>query len=104
VDVIVGHHPLGDGHWLGSFTIPGIGDALAINPGVEGIGGSGGGKQAMMLPHELMQLRLLSTNKMSEAISDFAMGVDLKQIAALVGAKAGYGKPVPRDELFRFRT
>jgi hypothetical protein len=104
VDVIVGHHPLGDAHWLGSFTIPGIGDALAINPGVEGIGGYANGKRALMLPHELAQLRLLSTNKMSEAIPDFAMGVDLKRIAALVGARAGQRTPIAREELFRFRT
>ena len=104
VDVIVGHAPLGDGHWLGAFTIPGIGDALAVNPAVEGIGGSAGGKRALMLPHELAQLRLLSTNRMSEAIPDFAMGVDLKRIAALVGSRAGAGKAIPRAELFRFRT
>ncbi len=104
VDVIVGRAPLGGAHWLGAFTIPGIGDALAVNPAVEGIGGAANGKRALLLPHELAQLRLLSTNKMSEAIPDFAMGVDLKRIAALVGARAGTGKALPLDELFRFRT
>ncbi len=103
-DVIVGHAPLGDAHWLGAFTIPGVGDALAINPAVEGIGGAIDGKRALMLPHELAQMRLLSTNRPSEALPDFAMGVDLKRIAALVGARAGAGKPVPRGALFRFRT
>ena len=38
VDVIVGTAPLGDAHWLGAFALPGIGDMLAINPGIEGIG------------------------------------------------------------------
>jgi hypothetical protein len=104
VDVIVGRAPLGDGHWLGAFTIPGIGDALAVNPGVEGIGAASGGKLALMLPHELASLRLLSTTRMSDAIPDFAMGVDLKRIATLVGGRAGLGKAIPRDELFRFRT
>jgi len=105
VDVIIGAAPLGDAHWLGKYALPGIGDGLALNPGVEGIGGNLGDKRALMLPHELAQMRLLSTNRVSEAIPDFAMGVDLKRIAALVGARAGTGgKPVPRESLFRFRT
>jgi hypothetical protein len=104
VDVIVGRAPLGDAHWLGSYTIPGIGDALAINPGIEGIGGARDGKQALVLPHELAAMKLLSTKRPAEAMPDFAMGVDLDRIAMVVGSRTGVNQAVPRDELFRFRT
>jgi hypothetical protein len=105
VDVIVGKAPLGDAHWLGAFAIPGIGDALAINPGIEGIGGTGpDGKRALMLPHELAMYKLLASKRPADALPDFAMGVDLKRIEALLGARAGMRGPAPRDELFRFRT
>jgi hypothetical protein len=104
VDVIVGKAPLGNAHWLGAFTIPGIGDALAINPGIEGIGGTSGGTQALVLPHELAGQKLLSTKRPAEALPDFAMGVDLQKIAGLVGLRTGLHKPVPRADLFRFRT
>ena len=39
VDVVTGRAPLGGGQWLfDALAVPGIGDMLAINPGVEGIG------------------------------------------------------------------
>jgi hypothetical protein len=104
VDVIAGEAPLGNAHWLGGFTIPGIGDALAINPGIEGIGGTAAGKRALVLPHELASQKLLSTKRPAEDLPDFAMGVDLPKIAGLVGLRTGLHKPVPRGDLFRFRT
>lgn len=104
VDVIIGHAPIGNAHWLGRFALPFIGDALAINPGVEGIGAEIGGKRAIVLPHELVATKLLSTKRPAAALPDFAMGVDLGKIATIVGQRAGLKGPVPRDQLFRFRT
>jgi len=104
VDVIVGHAPIGDGHWLGAFALPFIGDALAVNPGIEGIGGEIDGKRALVLPHELVATKLLSTQRPAESLPDFAMGVDLQRMAMLVGQRANAGRPVSRGQLFRFRT
>jgi hypothetical protein len=104
VDVVVGRAPLGNAHWLGAYALPFIGDALAINPGVEGIGVDTGGKRALVLPHELVATKLLSTKRPAEALPDFAMGVDMTRIALIVGQRAGIAHPVPRGDLFRFRT
>jgi len=104
VDVIVGHAPLGSAHWLGAFTIPGIGDALAINPGVEGIGATRDGKQALVLPHGLAGQEPPSNKAPAEALPGFALGADPPPDPAPVGLKMGVNKPVPRKELFRFRT
>ena len=103
VDVISGHAPLGDSHWLlGSLALPGVATLLALNPGVEGIGAVSGGRTAYVLPHELVMAKLLSTKRPSDQMADFAMGVDLDKIATLVGARIG--ARVERDQLFRFRT
>jgi len=104
VDVIVGHAPIGTTHWLASYSLPFIGDALAINPGVEGIGVDVGGKHALLLPHELVATKQLSTKRPAEALPDFAMGVDLEKIAVIAGQRAGLNHAVERDKLFRFRT
>jgi hypothetical protein len=104
VDLIVGHAPLGSAHWLGAFTIPGVGDALAINPGVEGIGTLRGGKRAHILPHELASQKLLSAKRPSDALPDFSMGVDMNRIAWLAGQRAGANAKAETRELFRFRT
>ena len=103
VDVIVGRAPIGATHWLGKLALPFIGDALAVNPGVEGIGADVG-KRALVLPHELVATRQLSTKRPAAALPDFAMGVDLARIAMIVGQRAGVNRAVPHDELFRFRT
>jgi hypothetical protein len=103
VDVIIGHAPLGGSHWLlGSLALPGVATLLALNPGVEGIGATVGDKTAIVLPHELVIAKLLSTKRPSDTMGDFAMGVDLDKIATLVSSRAG-GKVEP-SQLFRFRT
>ncbi len=104
VDVIIGRAPIGNAHWLGAFALPFIGDALAVNPGIEGIGADVGGKSALLLPHELVATKLLSTKRPAEALPDFAMGVDLTKIAIIVGQRAGVNYSVPTDKLYRFRT
>lgn len=104
VDVIIGRAPIGTSHWLAGFSLPFIGDGLAVNPGIDGIGAEVAGKRALMLPHELVATKLLSTNRPAEALPDFAMGVDLGRIATIVGQRAGAKYPVPVEQLFRFRT
>ena len=104
VDVIVGHAPVGTNHWLGRYALPFIGDGLAINPGVDGIGAEVGGKRVLVLPHELVATKQLSTKRPAEALPDFAMGVDLARIAVIVGSRAGTNRAPPLEQLFRFRT
>lgn len=104
VDVIVGRAPLGDAHWLGRYGLPWLGNMLAINPGIEGIGGARDGKRALVLPHELAAMRLLSTQRPADALPDFSMGVDLERISLVVGSRTGTNLAIPREELFRFRT
>jgi hypothetical protein len=102
VDVIVGKSVLGEGHWLGQYSLPFVTGMMAVNPGIEGIGAEVDGKRALILPHELVVAKLLSTKRPSDTL-DFAMGVDLKRIAQLVGARLG-GVQVPVGSLYRFRT
>ncbi len=101
VDAITGTAPLGGIEALG---VPGISQLLAINPGVEGIGFSHGTNRGVLLPHELVAAKVLSVNRPSNAIPDFAMGIDLGRITTLLATKAGHGEPVDRAHLFRFRT
>jgi hypothetical protein len=103
VDIVTGRAPLGNGHWLfdlGAF--PGVGDMLALSPGIEGIGVDTSGEPALLLPHELVQAKLLSTKRPAQALPEFAIGVDLQRIAAMLGAKTG--APAAASSLFRFRT
>jgi hypothetical protein len=103
VDVISGHAPLGDTELLmRALALPGVASLLALNPGVDGIGATAGGKTALVLPYELVLAKLLSTKRPSETMGDFAMGVDLDRIAAMVGSRVG--TRVGRDALFRFKT
>jgi hypothetical protein len=105
IDIVTGTGPLGGEHWLfDRLAVPGIEDMLAINPGVEGIGVTIDGKTTVVLPHELVSAKLLAAKKPSQALADFAMGVDLEKIRALVGARANARGGVAADQLFRFRT
>jgi hypothetical protein len=105
VDVVVGHAPLGGGQWLFDLlAVPGIASSLAINPGLEGIGASVNGKTALVLPHELVQGKLLAVKRPSDAMPDLAMGVDLQRIATLAASRMQESQPVPMRALFRFRT
>jgi hypothetical protein len=76
---------------------------LAVNPGVEGIGVDLDGRRAILLPHELVAAKVLAAKRPSNAIPDFAMGIDLKRIGALLASRAGVKQPV-KAALFRFRT
>ncbi|MBS1118118.1 MAG: hypothetical protein H6Q90_346 [Deltaproteobacteria bacterium] len=105
VDIVSGIGPLGSDHWLfDKLAVPGIGDMLAINSGVEGVGVTLDGKTTVLLPHELVAGKLLAAKRPSAALADFAMGIDLGKIRTLIAQRAGKLTGVDPRELFRFRT
>ncbi len=105
VDIITGRGPLGGDHWLfDKLAVPGIGDMLAINSGVEGIGATVDGKTTVLLPHELTAGKLLAAKRPSAALSDFAMGVDLDKVRGVIAQRAGKPGGIDKAALFRFRT
>ncbi|MGE3765514.1 MAG: beta-L-arabinofuranosidase domain-containing protein [Kofleriaceae bacterium] len=101
VDIITGTAPLGG---VDAYGVPGVGEMLAVNPGVEGIGGADDGKHALLLPHELVVSKVLAAKRPSNQMPDFAMGIDLKRIGAILGQRAGLPVAVDADDLYRFRT
>ena len=103
VDLVTGTGPLAGGWLFRKLAIPGVADMLAINPGVDGVGAVVAGKPVLVLPHELVGAKLLGAKRPSDALPDFAMGVDLARIGQLVGSRAG-GAAVAPDALYRFRT
>jgi hypothetical protein len=105
VDVITGAAPLGHGQWLfDALAVPGVGDMMAVNSGVEGIGVEWAGKMWLMLPHEMVATKLLTTKRPSKAMQDFAMGADLDKLARVLAVRASQKGPIDRSKLFRFRT
>jgi hypothetical protein len=106
VDVVTGTGPLGRQHWLlGHLEMPGVGDMLAINPGVEGIGVTLHGRTSIVLPHELVAIKgLLAAKRPISAVQELAMGVDLNKIRTLVAQRADAKTGVAVEQLFRFRT
>jgi hypothetical protein len=105
VDLITGTGPLGGGSRLfDRLAIPGIGEMLAINPGVEGVGAEIGGKPVVLLPHELVAAKLLTAKRPLEAMPDFAIGLDLAKIGQLLAARAGTAGELLPGALYRFRT
>jgi len=101
VDVIVGKGAVGDQNPVGAYALPFVTGMMPLNPGVDGIGAELEGRRALLLPHELVATKVLSTQKPSDTL-DFAMGVDLKRIAVLVAQRMG--RQVSPSALFRFRT
>ncbi len=103
VDLVSGAAPVGSNHWLfAKLSLPGLASLLALNPGIDGLGATTGGKTVYMLPHELVMTKLLATKRPSDSMGDFALGVDLDRIATLVSGKLG--TKVGPAQLFRFRT
>jgi hypothetical protein len=107
VDLVTGTGPLGGGggSWLfDRFAIPGIGEMLAANSGVDGIGAERDGKRVLLLPHELVAARLLTAKRPSDAVPELTMGIDLAKIGQLLAVRAGAPHALAPSELFRFRT
>jgi hypothetical protein len=105
VDIVTGTGPLGGySGWFDELAVPGIGDMLAINPGVDGVVAELDGKPVLLLPHELVAARLLAARRPSSVFPDFAMGADVDSIAQLLMTRAGApGGSRPRA-LMRLRT
>jgi hypothetical protein len=104
-DVIHGKAPLGDGYWLfRALAVPGTEDMAAVDSGLDGIGAEVDHTTVMLLPHELIEAKLLATKRPSDDMPDFAMGVDLKRVANSLATRAGSHAPVPLDHMWRFRT
>jgi len=100
VDLVTGTSPLGG---VEPYGVPGISELLAINPGVEGIGTEVSGSRVILLPNELVAARVLAAKRPSNAMPDFAMGIDMKRITTMLTSRAKVGA-VERSDLFRFRT
>jgi hypothetical protein len=103
VDVIRGQAPL-RGALLDAVAVPGIADMLAINPGIDGVGADVDGKRVLVLPHELVGMKVVAAKRPAPALDDFAVGVDVKRITTIVAVRAGQSARVSPDVLFRFRT
>ncbi len=101
VDVITGSAPLGG---IERYAVPGIAEMLAINPGVEGIGAVIADTEIVLLPDELVTAKVLAAKRPSNALPDFAMGIDLVRIGSLLQTRAQATSPIATAELFRFRT
>ena len=102
VDLVTGL-ARGESVLFDKLAVPGIAEMLAINPGVDGIGADIAGKRVLLLPHELVLARLLSTKRPSNAMPDLAMGMDTKRIEQMLASRAG--SPTAKGfALFRFHT
>ncbi|HEY4238265.1 MAG TPA: hypothetical protein VGM88_00540 [Kofleriaceae bacterium] len=106
VDIVIGHAPLSGGEWLfDHMAVPGIGDMLAINPGVEGVGAQlKGDHPTVLMPHELVIAKVLAMKRPAAEMPDFAMGMDVKRIGAMLAQRANSKEEPGLDRMFRFRT
>jgi hypothetical protein len=104
VDIVTGTGPLGGGPLLRRLAMPGIGDLLAVNPGVEGIGAELAGKPVMMLPHELVAAKLVTARRPSPALPEVATVVERQRILQALAARAGVTLTSAPTSLYRFRT
>ena len=103
VDVIRGQAPL-RGPLLDVVAVPGVADMLAINPGIDGVGADVAGKRVLVLPHELVGMKVVAAKRPAPALDDFAFGVDVTRITTILAVRAGASTRVSPDALFRFRT
>jgi hypothetical protein len=105
VDVVAGTAPLGGDQWLfDALAVPGVGEMLAINSGVEGIGVRIDGKAWLLLPHELVAAKVLTTKRPSQDLQDFAIGADLARMGQILAQRAGKPGVLDPTTMFRFRT
>jgi hypothetical protein len=103
VDLVTGRAPLGG---LGHLGLPVLPDLLAVNPGIEGIGLERDEHRALLLPHELVAAKVLtSARPVEDAIPELAFGLDLRRIRTMLATRSGLSPDVVAgSELFRFRT
>ncbi|HUJ63359.1 MAG TPA: beta-L-arabinofuranosidase domain-containing protein [Kofleriaceae bacterium] len=105
LDILGGRAPLGGGEPVfAALAVPGIADMLPVNPGVEGVGATALGKTVYLLPYELVELKLVAAKRPSEAMPDFAVGLDLPRLTTILGTRAGRQGVIAPSSLFRFRS
>lgn len=104
VDIVTGTGPLGGGWLFERIAMPGLGDLLAINPGIEGIGAEIAGKVVRLLPHELVSAKLLAPRRPASGLPDVATAVERQRILQVLAARAGGGLASEPVSLYRFRT
>ena len=96
VDVVTGRGPLGGGDWLfDALAVPGIGDMLAINPGVEASAPTSAARPRCCCRTSSSPRSCSPTKRPSDAMPDFAMGVDLDADRASCSRRA---RPARRVE------
>ncbi len=104
VDLIGGRGAMpSDGGLFSALTLPVVTDMLAINPGIDGIGAERAGRQAFVLPHEVIGAKVLSAVRPSDAVADFAIGLDRGRLDRLVASRLD-GAPPGATHWFRFRS
>jgi hypothetical protein len=105
VDVVTAAAPLGGDQWLfDALAVPGVGEMLAINSGLEGIGIRIDGTAWLLLPHELVAAKVLTTKRPSKELADFVIGPDLDKMGRMLAQRAGKQGVLDPTTMFRFRT
>jgi len=78
--------------------------ALSIVPGLDGLGGEVDGREAVLLPQELINRRMLTRERPIAFVPDFKMGVSRQNAVMELCRLAGKGKRCPVEGLHRLRT
>ncbi len=105
VDVVTGTAPLGGDQWLfDALAVPEVGEMLAINSGLEGIGVRLDGTAWLLLPHELVAAKVLTTKRPTRELADFVIGPDLVKMGRMLAQRAGKPGVLDPTTMFRFRT
>ncbi|MEZ4368228.1 MAG: hypothetical protein R2939_18415 [Kofleriaceae bacterium] len=108
VDLVVGRAPLAQGNWLSDhLAFAPLADALALVPGLEGLGASGRGQELLLLPEQLVDEKLLGKQRPLAMFPEWQVGLDGERADALLARQAGIrrtrGEPSPWS-YFRFRV
>jgi len=107
LDVVVGRGPLPGEHALfDSMAMAGVGDLLALNPGLEGIGAVVGDTQVILVPHDLIAAtdKVLQKKRPIKVAADFTIGVDLPSADRLLVKMAGAPTGTQPRGHFRLRV
>lgn len=111
VDVVAGVAPIAASAPIAdAASLPGLGDLLAVDPGIDGLGAYpvDPDHPTLLLPHELVAGRLLAARHPSPELPELALGLDLDRIRDLLASRAGAprrpSEPPRAFAVFRFRT
>jgi hypothetical protein len=107
IDAVVGRGPLPGEHALfDTMAMAGIGRLLALNPGLEGIGGVVEDKEIVLVPHDLIAApdKVLQKKRPLKVAADFTIGVDLPTADKMLVARAGAPAGTKPHSHFRLRV